>query len=155
MANEAVGVVAKEATRNMLRMQMKTHTNTHNEAKPQQIAAQTRLDISMWMQSSQEPRPFKLSGIVRAPKTTLRLRSNLFHLDSFRSFLPSSLSPSSSLCRTQSAFYYHCISTKKVIRLTLLPRVINFAAPAAVQFTSCCLLFLLQVECLDMCWRLL
>lgn len=83
MANEAVGVVAKEATRNMLRMQMKTHTYTHTKA--QQIAAQTRLDISMWMQSSQEPRPFKLSGIVRALKTTLRLRSNLFHLDSFRS----------------------------------------------------------------------
>lgn len=29
MANEAVGVAAKEATRNMLRMQMKTHTHTH------------------------------------------------------------------------------------------------------------------------------
>lgn len=153
MANEAVGVVAKEATRNMLRMQMKTHTYTHTKA--QQIAAQTRVDISMWMQSSQEPRPFKLSGIVRAPKTTLRLRSNLFHLDSFRSPSLCSFSPSSSLCPTQSAFYYHCISTKKVIRLTLLPRVIKFAAPAAVQFTSCCLLFLLQVECLDMCWRLL
>lgn len=136
MANEAVGVAAKEATRNMLRMQMKTHTNTHNEAKPQQIAAQTRLDISMWMQSSQEPRPFKLSGIVRAPKTTLRLRSNLFHLDSFRSLSLFSFSPSTS-CPTQSAFYYHCISTKKVIRLTLLPRVIKFAAPAAVQFSSC------------------
>lgn len=113
MANEAVGVVAKEATRNMLRMQMKTHTHT----KKKEIAVKTRLDISMWMQSSQEPRPSKLSGIVRAPKTTLRLRSNLFHLDSFRFFLPSSLSPSFSLCPTQPSFYYHCISTKKVIRI--------------------------------------
>lgn len=100
MANEAVGVAAKEATRNMLRMQMKTHTYTHTKA--QLIAAQTRLDISMWMQFSQEPRPFKLSGIVRAPKTTLRLRSNLFHLDSFRSFLPSSLSLLLPLCAPHS-----------------------------------------------------
>lgn len=37
MANEAVGVAAKRATRNMLRIQMKSHTHTHNEAKEQQI----------------------------------------------------------------------------------------------------------------------